>query len=562
MKKNTTKRALALVCALTAGASAFAGCGGKKEDTEQTLELLLWDAGYGVEWCEKILEAFQAEAWVQEKYPNLDVIFTADSDSTLLSTKISAGEKGNTVDIFFGSGMSRYEGKDSSGKEMMADLTETVYNTLVPGENVTVKDKMDDSYVQSIRYYEKGQDSNSPDVPFKAYSFPWVGGMDSIMYNADHLKTIGAEVPLTTDQFLATCEKIVSEKPYEYNLQANGDYAIMTSSSGHYWYNLYPTWWAQYEGMEEYYNFCNGVANNRISADIHRQKGKLYSLEVFGEILEWDNGYVYQKRTGLDFMQAQTRFVEGEGVFYSNGDWFAKEMEQTVKDVEEIKGVKYDIRMMQVPVVSKIIEKTPSIPNDETLQAVIRAIDNGSDSIQLAKQDNCKGYELLAGVTEEDYQTVLAARGIVHSTGATHRALVPSYAKGKEIAFDFLRYMATDKAQEIYIEYTGGSSLPFEYDVQRKNPELYEKLLPIGKDYMHIKYNTVCGMNVLPDPNSFPLMKWGEMKPVYSLVGNSLVAYFASKESTGTAQQVYDDDIKYYIDGGNFNLCRDRAGLS
>ena len=561
MKYNKTKRTLALVCALAAGASAFTGCK-KKEDTEQTLELLLWDAGYGTEWCSDMLDAFKEEDWVKEKYPNLEIIFNADGNSSTLTTKINAGEKANTVDIFMGTGMAKYEGADSSGYEMMSDLTDVVYNQKVPGEDVTVKEKMDDSALESLRYYEKGQDSNSPDVPFKAYAFPWVGGMDSIMYNADYLEMIDMEVPLTTDQFLAVCQTIVDEKPFSYNLQANGDYAILTSSSGHSWYNLYPTWWAQYEGMEEYYNFCNGVANNRISAEVHLQKGKLYSLQVMEEILEWDNGYVYQKRTGLEFMQAQTNFVKGEGVFYSNGDWFAKEMEQTMKDVKEMLGVEYDIRMMQLPIVSAIIEKTPSIPDDETLQAVIRAIDGGCATKQMASQANFKGYELLADVTEDDYQTILEARGIVHSTGTTHRALVPSYAKGKEVAFDFLRFMATDKAQEIYISRTGGSSLPFDYDVERKNPDLYEQLLPIGKDYMNIKYNTVCGMNVLPDPDAFPLMKWGEMRPVYSLSGTSLVSYFASKESTGTAQQLYDDDIKYYITDGGFDRCKTLAGLN
>ena len=562
MKNNTTKRTLALVCALTAGASTFAGCAKKTADNEQVLEILLWDAGYGVQWCSDLLDAFKQENWVKEKYPNLEIVFTSDSDNSMIGTKINAGERANTVDLFFGTGMSIYEGTDSTGYAMMSDLTETVYNQKVPGEEITVKDKMDEGYRESIRFYEKGQDSNSSDVPFKAYAFPWASGMDSILYNADHLKAINMEVPLTTDQLVESCQTIVEDKPFTYNSQANGDYAILTSSSGHYWYDLYPSWWAQYEGIKEYYNFFNGVANNRISADVHRQKGKLYSLEVLEKVLDWDNGYLYQKRTGLEFMQAQTKFIEGEGVFYSNGDWFAKEMEETVKDVEELKGVKYDIRMMPLPIISKIIEKTPSIPDDETLRAVIRAIDNGNETIQMAKMDNVKGYELLSGVTETDYEIILQARGIVHSLGSTHRALVPSYAKGKEIAFDFLRFMATDNAQEIYMGATGGASLPFEYDVERKNPDLYAQLLPIEKDRLNMEYNAVYETTVLPDPQTFPLVKWGEMTPIYSLGGMNIIAYFASKDAQGTAQQIYDNDIKYYIDGGNFNACRDRAGLN
>lgn len=602
MKKNVFKRALALLCATTAigstlglaacGGGGTSGAGGTSGDssslgnvgggvygtnlgmnTDQTLEVLCWDAGYRTQWCSDLLKAFMQEEWVQEKYPNLVIDFTADGNGTTITTKIDAGERANTVDLFFTGGIGKYIGKDTSGYEWFSDLTDNVYTKTVPGEGeLTVKEKMLDSYVESMRYYEKGQDSNMADeVPFKSYTFPWASGMDSILYNADHLAKLKMEVPLTTDQFIDTCKTISKGKSLSYNNKADGDYAILRDASGAYWAYVYPVWWAQYEGLAEYRNFFNGVSNGRISAEVFRQKGKLYSLEVFEQILKYENGYVYKKNAGLDFMQAQTRFLKGDGVFYANGDWFAKEMEDRATEIrEEYDGLEYEIRMMPVPIVSKIIEKTPSIKNDEMLRSVIRCIDAGYADVAAVRQDpSFVEGEKIATVTEEDYKYIKDARGLTHALGPNHQAGVPSYAKGKEVAYDFLRYMATDKAQEIYMKATGGASLPFEYDLEKENNALYKelfegegkKIFAIEKDRLNFMYNQTYEMVALPDPDSFPLVTQGGMAAIYSLGGHSVVAAFGNKGATTTAQQVWEDDISYYIDNGGFNKCRTNAGI-
>ena len=565
--KNRTKKTtkiFALVCATATTATALLSAGCKTaatSDSEQTLEVLLWDQGYGTQFCQELLDSFKEQDWVKEKYPNLEIVYNSDGNTNTYKTMIDAGEKANTVDLFLVGNLSNYTGKDSLGEEKFCDLTEVVFEQTVPGEDVTVYEKMLPTYLDSIRYYEKGQDSNTPDVPFKSYVYPWASGMDGIVYNADHLKTLDLEVPLTTAQFLEECEIIANGKGLAYNLKADGDYAILTDSNCNYWGNLYPTWWGQYEGITEYYNFFNGVANGMITGDVHRQKGKLYSLQALEKILDYESGYVYKNHTGLGFMQAQTNFISGEGVFYSNGDWFANEMKNKVAEIEEMRGVKYDIRMMKTPIVSEIIDKTPSIPNEETLRAVIRAIDNKFASVAEAKLGQFEGYELITNVTEADYKTILDARGIVHAIGPRHQAGVPSYAKGKEIAFDFLKYIATDEAQEIYLAATGGASLPFAYDVKSKNPTLFESLLPLEQDRLNIMYGQAYTVNVLPDPDTFPLVKWGGMRAVYSLGTSSVITYFAAEGATGTAKQLYDADIKYYITDGCFTECRTLAGL-
>ncbi len=562
MKKNVLCRFLALACVCSTAGSLFAACNKKGVDTEQTLEIMIWDAGYGTAWCDDMLEAFKQEDWVKEKYPNLKTQLRIDPTGGMIDTIVSAGERANTVDLIFCGKRNSDEGKNAAGYEYLANLTEAVFHQKIPGEDRTVYEKMDDAFLDTIQYFEKGTDSNTPNLEYQTYAFPWAGGMNGIIYNADHLKAMNVEVPLTTKQLVETCERVISERPFAYQMKENGNFVIQVDGTGGYWPYIYPIWWGQYEGVEEYYNFFNGVSNGRISSNVHRQKGKLYSLEVLEDLLEWDNAFLNSKRTALDYIQAQTNFLRGEGVFMANGDWFANEMRDIAKDIKDREGIDYDIRMMKTPIVSEIIEKTPTIPNEETLRAVIRAVDLGYENKSSAIMATFEDYELIVGVNEADYQTILKARGISSTTGTGHGGHVFSYAKGKEIAFDFLLFMATDKGNDIYLKATNGAYLPFDYNVKVKNPELYNSFFALSQDVLDMKYESAHGQTVLPDAGTFPLVKWGGMAAVYSLQGNSIVSYFAAKDNTATARDLYENDIRYYIDGGQFDYCRSRAGLS
>ena len=567
--RNFICKALACICALTV-VLASTGCKKAKPDGEQVLEIFLWDAGYGTQWLSDMSEAFKQEDWVKEKYPELEIVIDADSDSKKATTYIDAGEKGgNTVDLFFSSNLQRYTGVSYDGKEHFADLTETVFNQKVPGENKTVYEKMWGSALESIRHYEKGQDSNSSNVAFKSYIFPWVGGMNAILYNAEHLETLGLDVPLTTNQLIEAC-KTAKNSSLPYNLTSQkGSYAILTDSSGNYWDTYYNVWWGQYEGVEKYYDFFNGFDGVGQSYHVYEQKGKLYSLQTLEKLLKWGNGYVFQGHTGYDYMAAQTQFLSGDAVFYCVGDWYAKEMEDIAADMKKMGEHVYDIRLMKNPVVSEIIELTPSISSEEMLIAVIKAIDAGYSTQDMAKQASFYQESELglsnamqnacANITDKDYERILKARSIVSSSGTRDTGCVPSYAKGKDVAFDFLKFMATDKAQNIYTEATGGSNLPFDYDLKTKNPTLYNSLPQLSKDRADYFSNNTYEISLLPDYLAFPLVRYGGMNAVHSLGGVSVVNYFISKGAAADAYKLWNDDIEYYK--SNFDTCLKDAGL-
>ena len=140
---------LALCCMFTAG--ALTGCGKKVPDTEDTLEVYVVDAGYGSDWCKDLLDLFSQQDWVKESYPNLRIVFTHNDVRSFGSSRLEAGSRSNTIDLFFDLDLNRHSFAGPSGE--LEDLTESVYNSEVPGEpGVKWIDKSIESYNVSNRY--------------------------------------------------------------------------------------------------------------------------------------------------------------------------------------------------------------------------------------------------------------------------------------------------------------------------------------------------------------------------------------------------------------------------
>ena len=183
--------------------------------------------------------------------------------------------------------------------------------------------------------------------------------------------------------------------------------------------------------------------------------------------------------------------------------------------------------MMKTPVVSSIIEKLKDIKDDATLAAVVRAIDGGATEY--------------TGVCKEDFAKVKEAREILYSVGNYHTAAIPSYAKNMELAKDFLKYLATDTANAIYTEKTGGSGMFYKYDVKTKKPELYNSLS--GTAQMRIDCFNDPASLVLPIPNNYNLFIYGKVRNFKTAIDS--YEYLFTKTQT-TAEDVYKYDIAQY----------------
>lgn len=544
---------LALVQALTIGAS-LAACD-KNVDSENGLDIYVANFGYGYEWLDDQIEVFKNLDWVKNKYPKLEISVRHNSERSYAMTELTSGT--TSFDLLFAcESASSYIAKTNGNNLNYFENLSSVYEDTVPGETITVKEKMNDSIYnfQGIILDET--------VGKEYYTMPWVNGCMGLMYNKTIIKDVIGEqyvMPRTTAELVALAE----------TLDANNKTVFISSSSSGYWMQMFLTWWAQYEG-DNYLNYWQGLNEyGEQNSSIFSQAGRLRGLETLESLIREDLGYNHDLVTLMEFTQAQTNFLAGEGVIMPNGDWLENEMRSNAEYLDE-----YDITFMQMPVISSIVEKLsfweegaitdPLTQGYKTLNAdkksaydnklalIVSEVDKGSD-LETARVNTG-----IATLTANDLKIIEKARKTIYSVEG-HEVVVPAYAKGKDVAKDFLRYLATDEAINLFMKSTGGVCSPYEYDVKTEDPTLYESFSLIQKEKMEMVEN---GYMLTPF-TGYRLYYYGGLTP-FVATGSIEVAFTAPNSADRkSAENIYKDDILYYTktEGLEWKNLLNRAGL-
>lgn len=511
--------AFALLCTGT-----LVACKQRVRNDGQTLEIFVSDFGYGTEWLDDIIELFQAEPWVQAKYPDLNIPApSSNSERSYPVDRVLSGSV-NTIDLLFGAAtINNSLDKEYTDSTPYFDNLDGLYATKIPGEDVTLEEKLDDNFRKMSTFTDKNGDTGY-------YTVPWVTGMQGLLYNKTQFDALGLSVPLTTDQLRdETCPaiKAAGKTPF-----------VFSTPSGYWTCTVFLIWWAQYEGALNYSNYYQAyvpsdVAGEYIqSSDVVRQTGRLRSLQVIEELISSHNtgerNFVHDNVNVLDFGQAQARFLTGQGLMMPNGDWFETEMRETASE-----GVTDEFTFMKTPVLSAVIENCPdrSIADDAELRALIRAIDAGKTELR------GEGYD----VTQRDYDKVREARRLILPVG-NHVAYIPTYATAKEVAKDFLLFLATDKANNAYIRATYGASMPFGYDVKTQDPELYASLASMHKERLAMAETGIYMMN----ENTYKMAYFGGMYRLNSVT--MCETGFTAKNAAEylSAQELFQQEIDYW----------------
>jgi hypothetical protein len=165
------------------------------------------------------------------------------------------------------------------------------------------------------------------------------------------------------------------------------------------------------------------------------------------------------------------------------GDWFELEMDAFINDPENADFINpaNEFYFLKTPVISSIVEKMDlythgaqvysSLTNaakadyNTKLSAIVKAVDAGETS--------------LAGVSEHDFALVKQARTCKSTLGG-HVAFVPENADAKDLAKDFLLFMASDKGIETFMKATQGVSTAFKYNMDQ-NSDLFKGFSPLQK---------------------------------------------------------------------------------
>lgn len=404
-----------ILCILSISAiCAFTACGsGTVAKNEKTLNIRVFEGGYGTDWINALKDEFVKEN------PDITVKVYPSTLRNQIQGDINVTKaEDQKYDLYF----SDYSDA-MTHPDKYVELTD-VYNYKSPGDDKTIGEKMNpfimDNYSHDGKYYYMN----------------WGTTYYGIVYNTEILKDYG--IPRTTDELLELCAK----------LKQKGIDSFIFGSDTNYWDEIYHDWWAQYSGREKYNLYWEGrVEKDGIyTSEIFEDRGRLEALKVIEEIITYDNGYIDLNSSGYGYMVAQKKFLEGSCAMMVNGGWLENEMSDIFPN-----GSPVSLDFMDLPVISSIADNLSTVNDDETLRQVIDYIDG-------------KAVQLPSGVSEEDAETVRVARNVQMLSGVIDIATIPATAYNKDLAKTFLKFMYSDKGIDIYTANSAGAQLPLAND--------------------------------------------------------------------------------------------------
>lgn len=536
-------------CLIVAACTAFTaiGCSGNGGGGDaNTLDIFATNAGYGVEWITDMVEGFKNSSWVKEKYPNLTVNFgPGDYDNvSSIGNKVTAGsEKANKYDLLFTCNACGDSFGTSAAKTFFEDLDD-VYSGAIPGESAydgtegkQLKDKMKDSYLKA-QVTKMPNDDNE-----YYYSFPWLMGTTGIVYNKTKLTKYmpSYELPRTSDELLAMLDELAV------SMSEDKDSPWVMLNGGDYCGGICTVWWAQYDGAESYDRYFKGVNEaGEYSAENFSQTGRLRSLQLLEKIYSGNHVHEDSYLGIKQFMKIQNKYLRGlDGIFMFQGDWFENENKDT-KTQQEFDWLK-------VPVMSEITEKCDDKEmTDEQLSYVVALVDENK-----AYSDASEDYGAKFGksLTESDYDRIYEARNLellFHG----HQAHIPNYASGKEIAKDFLRFMASDEGIRIMMSNGRGYVTAFNYDM---NETEYAALSTAQKT----RHENAKTSIALAPANAYYLYNYGGLTTWKTIHPETVLTAELEREHK-TADQIIADEVEYYTkdNAANFKNILRLAGLA
>lgn len=462
MKNKFVKRALALTCAAAMVMTSLTGCLTTKKAVKKggsgadVLKIMIFAKGYGSEWLTKIVESF-------EKKYDAEVDISLVTSEETMKADIKSYDNCDT-DLYFTISdlgghafLAEMEHAYENG-QALRDLT-SVYNTKIPGEDVTLAEKMNPTLLDVYKVDGRDSEDTSDDTYYFA---PYVTSAMGLYYNETVIdNALGKgnwSVPKTTDELQALCAEL-----------AKKDCSIMLPGGLDQWTtSMWMAWWAQYEGLENFHKFYQGLAYNKAadreeenSEKIFQQPGRLAATETSYDLLNNKTGYALKNSIEIstnNLNEYQTRFTlaKNKYAFYPCGDWLMQELKNnsTIKSDSVIK-------MMKTPVISSIIDSTneysaknekrlPNIKSDAVLSQVIDYVDGNG--------------ELPAGVTEEEVEIIRQSRNMVGGKFMEHFAYAPVFSDAKDLADQFLLYLASDEAIQIFKKNCAGGFSPYKAD--------------------------------------------------------------------------------------------------
>lgn len=544
---------LLLVAMIGASAFAFNGCARKIDNSENTIEIFVYDAGYGTDWLESMIDAFV------EKNPQYSIPEPQKQQSSSVVSQMIKTGPSMTTDLFIvGEVWDSYIDLGSravSGYDYCLEPLDDVYNYTPAGESRPIGDKMWDAYSD---FYKIGVQEDGNYVEHY-YAMPWAAGFTAMMYNSEIFVAAGlkdsdgnATEPRTTDELVEYCNTLL----------ANGYTPFIYSASSGYWEYMFWQWWAQYETLEGVENFYMGRANSQAPTEVSAaianlsQQGILESMRAIQNLIKPDmadakKDFVADNVEALNYTTMQTRFFNGEGAMMPCGDWLENEMKSEVASSLDMP----EILPMRTPIVSALSAKLSywEYGSEVTYADALQRSDftqskkAAYDGYLRQLVDYVDGKGSLPAYADEatvqkDVKIVKDARSVRYSIGMNHSCAIPVYATAKEGAKEFLKFMASDEGLEIYLNNTHGANLPYDYDYE--SWQGYSSLSSFGRK----RFEMYEDAEWLPFASKYATAYLGNLSPARDCFNSSFEVKLGSRDTStiSTPEKIVESNISYF----------------
>ncbi|GAA0086882.1 N-acetylglucosamine/diacetylchitobiose ABC transporter substrate-binding protein [Clostridium sp. CTA-7] len=304
------KRTLALLLSSLMVVSTLTGCGGKttsqgsSDEKAKTLKIAAFEGGYGKVYWEKLKENFE------KAHEGVTVELTVASNiEEVIRPQIQSG---NIPDfIYLATGRKDALTETFIKEENLHELT-NVLNMKVPGENVTVKDKLLPGFVDSY--------ATNPYGDGKTYLAPLFYSPTGLFYNKALFKQKGYELPKTWDQMFALGDKA----------KADG-ISLWSYPTAGYLDCMIPPILAASGGVDSFKDAMN------YKEGFWTSESATKALETIGKLKNYLDPTVVANANNQGFKNNQQLILDNKALFIPNGTWLPDEM----KDAPRAEGFEW-----------------------------------------------------------------------------------------------------------------------------------------------------------------------------------------------------------------------------
>lgn len=288
------KKIFKLVLALTLFFFTIS-CGSKENQDSKVLKVAVLSAGYGEELWPEIVKEYE------KMYPNVKVeLLQTKTLEDELTSKIKGGDYPDVVMLAVGRKAAFTE--SFVNEKALTDLSD-VLSMKVPGENITVKEKLLDGFINNT--------VTNPYNNEKVYLMPVLYSPTGLFYNKTLFESKGWSVPNTWDELFALGE--VAKKD---------NISLFTYPRAGYLDTFLPSLLGSiggYDTINKYFSFEKGFYKTE-------EANKFF--EIMNKILNNADSSTVANATSNQ-KKNQQLIIDGKSLFMPNGTWVVGEMKET-----------------------------------------------------------------------------------------------------------------------------------------------------------------------------------------------------------------------------------------